>query len=331
MKQQVSQKQIERARQLDLLSYLQQYKPQELVRIGSGVYSTRANDSLKISHGKWFRWSTGVGGVSALDYLIKVREMRFVDAVLHLCDCLRFEPPEKHFTSSPPKKPSFVLPISVGNNDRVIDYLMQRGIGMALLQSCINTGRLYEDERHNCCFVGFDRDIPRYAMLRSSSPGSTFLREVEGSDKRYSFSLPSQEQSDTLYLFESAIDCLSFVELQRMKNDGWEPGNYLSLSGVYQPKQELSETPLPIALMQFLQDNPHVNHVALCLDNDEAGRTAALAISALLRDRYTTELLPPAVGKDYNDQLMAEKNITAQIRTRGAKSAPSRFREGYGR
>lgn len=66
--------------------------------IGSVVYSSRTNDSLKISHGKWFRWSTGIGGVSALDYLIKVRDMSFVDAVLHLCDCLRFEPPQKSYT-----------------------------------------------------------------------------------------------------------------------------------------------------------------------------------------------------------------------------------------
>jgi hypothetical protein len=90
-KKQVSPEQIEWARRLDLLSYLQQYEPDELVRLGGGVYSTRTNDSLKISRGKWFRWSTGVGGISALDYLVKVRDMSFVGAVLHLCDCLRFD------------------------------------------------------------------------------------------------------------------------------------------------------------------------------------------------------------------------------------------------
>ena len=232
-------------------------------------------------------------------------------------------------TPRPPKKPPFVLPKPGGSNDRVIDYLMQRGIGLALLQSCINTGRLYEDERHNCCFVGFNREgIPRYAMLRSSSPGSTFLREAEGSDKRYSFSMPPQEQSDTLYLFESAIDCLSFVELQRMENEGWELGNYLSLSGVYQPKQELSETPLPIALMQFLQDNPHVNHVALCLDNDEAGRTAALAINALLPERYTTELLPAGRGQGLQRATPGRKEYHSTNQDEGRKKRSFKFQGG---
>ena len=50
---QVSKEQIEQARKPDLLSYLQQYEPHELVKVASGVYSTRSNDSLKISNGKW--------------------------------------------------------------------------------------------------------------------------------------------------------------------------------------------------------------------------------------------------------------------------------------
>lgn len=331
-KKNVSKEQIEQARSLDLLSYLQQYEPQELVRVGSGVYSTRTNDSLKISHGKWFRWSTGVGGVSALDYLVKVRGMGFVEAVSQLCDCLRFEPPVKVYTPKPQKKPPFILPKSFKNNDRVIDYLMRRGIGLPLLRFCINTGRLYEDERHNCCFVGFDpQGAPRYAMLRSSDPASTFLREVEGSDKRYSFSLPPQTSSCKLFLFESAIDCLSFAELQRMDSADCKPDNYLSLSGVYQPRKELAETPLPIALTQFLKDNPWISHVALCLDNDEAGMKAAMTISALLSEKYTTELLPPEVGKDYNDQLMYRKKLVMNIKTRGAKSAPHHSMEEMAR
>lgn len=314
----VTRKQIEQAKQLDLLSYLQSYEPDELVRINSDVYTTRTHDSLKISNGKWNWWSRGIGGRSALDYLIKVRGMEFVEAVRHVCDCLRFEQPQKSHTPRPLKKPSLMLPMPGKSNDRVIDYLMQRGIGIALLRFCINTGRLYEDERHNCCFVGFDpQGIPRYGMLRSSNVGSTFLREVEGSDKRYSFSLPPQKQSKNLYLFESAIDCLSFVELQLMEKDEWAPENYLSLSGVYQPKKELSNTLLPIALMQFLQDNPHINCVALCLDNDEAGRLAAQTICALLPKRYNTKLLLPDKGKDYNHQLQIEKGISPAIRMRG--------------
>ncbi|MFR3999649.1 MAG: DUF3991 and toprim domain-containing protein [Christensenellales bacterium] len=327
-RRQVSKAEIERARELDLLTYLQTYEPHELVRISSAVYSTRSHDSLKISNGKWFQWSTGVGGVSALDYLVKVQGMDFVSAVLRVLECTRYATPTKTYTPKRAKPTDFVLPAPHENNDRVAAYLTGRGLSEDLLNMYFNMGLVYEDRRHNCVFVGFDKDtVPRYAMLRSSDPSSTFLREVEGSDKRYSFRLPLQEHSHRLFLFESAIDCLSFAELQRMASDDWKPDNYLSLSGVYQPKKELSETPLPIALVQFLQDNPHINHIVLCLDNDEAGIKAAMAICALLPKRYTTELLPPEVGKDYNEQLMAAKNITSHIRTRGAKSALRHFKE----
>ena len=72
---------IEQARQMDLLTYLQRYEPSNLKRVAGSVYCTAEHDSLKISNGKWYWWSRGIGGVSALDYLIKVRDFSFVEAV----------------------------------------------------------------------------------------------------------------------------------------------------------------------------------------------------------------------------------------------------------
>lgn len=47
---------IEQARQMDLLSYLRAYEPNNLVRVGGSVYCTREHDSLKISN------ASGIGG-----------------------------------------------------------------------------------------------------------------------------------------------------------------------------------------------------------------------------------------------------------------------------
>lgn len=68
---------VEQARKVDLLSYLQATAPNELVRCGAEEYCTREHDSLKISHGKWYWWSRGIGGASALDYLVKGLGMDF--------------------------------------------------------------------------------------------------------------------------------------------------------------------------------------------------------------------------------------------------------------
>ena len=48
---------------------------EELVPLGRNNYCTREHDSLKISNGTWYGFSQGVGGVSALDYLIKVKHL----------------------------------------------------------------------------------------------------------------------------------------------------------------------------------------------------------------------------------------------------------------
>ncbi len=80
----VAPEQIKRAKQMDLLTYLQHYEPQELVHFSGNVYTTRSHDSLKISNGKWCWWSRGIGGRSALDYLIKVRGMTFPEAVMRI-------------------------------------------------------------------------------------------------------------------------------------------------------------------------------------------------------------------------------------------------------
>ena len=73
--------QIEQVRQIDLLTYLQEHEPTELVHIRGDTYCTREHDSLKISNGKWYWWSRGFGSNSALDYLMKVKGMSFMDAM----------------------------------------------------------------------------------------------------------------------------------------------------------------------------------------------------------------------------------------------------------
>ena len=72
---------VQEVKRMDLLTYLKNYEPYELVHFSGNTYTTRTHDSLKISNGKWMWWSRGIGGRSALDYLIKVKEYGFLEAV----------------------------------------------------------------------------------------------------------------------------------------------------------------------------------------------------------------------------------------------------------
>lgn len=80
----VSPEDIALAKEMDLLTYLQNYEPQNLKRVARSTYCTREHDSLKISNGKWHWFSRGVGGKTALDYLIKVKDIPFISGFFKL-------------------------------------------------------------------------------------------------------------------------------------------------------------------------------------------------------------------------------------------------------
>ena len=76
-----TEEQIERAREMALLTWLRLHDPGKLLPAKGGEYRTRTHDSITISNGNWMWWSKGFGGRSALDYLIKVRGEPFTRAV----------------------------------------------------------------------------------------------------------------------------------------------------------------------------------------------------------------------------------------------------------
>ena len=300
----VSPEQIEKARQMDLLTYLRLYEPDELVHFAGSTYCTREHDSLKISNGKWFWHSQGFGGYTALDYLIKVKGIPFVQAVERLAGQAAVLPrraAESHQIPKAPKK-SLLMPRVNQSADRAVSYLRSRGIDPEIIDFCISTGRIYESyPHHNVVFVGKDTlGNPRYANLRGIGTG--FKGEASGSDKRFSFCIPAQG-SRTVHLFESAIDLLSYATLQKMAGNDWQQEHLLSLAGVYRPRKELRESSLPLALKQFLAAHGPIEGIVLRLDNDCAGRDAMNALYTMLSGNYEVTARLPARGKDYNDTL----------------------------
>ena len=314
----LSKEQIAAAREMDLLTYLRRFEPEELVHIGGDTYATRTHDSLKISNGKWCWWSRGIGGTTALDYLTMVEGGPFLDAVQRILGEPLHVPPKSE-PIAPLPKTEFTLPPKHADNRRVFAYLRSRGIDAEIINHCIKHGQLYEDaERHNCVFVGYDGDRPAYGALRGTLSDTTFAGEVPGSDKRFSFAVPLHAGGQTLCVFEAAIDALSYLTLLKLRGQDWRAANTLSLSGIYQPRKNGSIR-FPAALEQYLTDNPGVMRIVLCLDNDTPGRAASAAIEKRLSE-YEVIDNPPRRGKDYNDQLRLLIGGCDRVRTRGGEA-----------
>lgn len=310
----ISREEIAQAREMDLLTYLRKFEPQELVHNGGNVYSTRTHDSLKISNGKWCWWSRNIGGKNALDYLTKVEGVPFLDAVQRILGAAPM--PATPAQTAPVSKTEFALPPKHADNRRVFSYLHGRGIAPEIINHCIKTGQLYEDgQRHNCVFVGFEGELPRYATLRGTLSEKRFMGEVPGSDKRFSFAVPLKAGSQTVCVFECAIDALSYLTILKMRGQDWHKANCLSLAGIYRPGKG-GRFRVPAALAQYLKDNPGVRQIVLCLDNDEPGRTASTAIKEALAD-YAVIDNPPRKGKDYNEYLQIRQRAMRQDRARG--------------
>lgn len=76
---------IDKIKEIDLLTYLENYEPYELVKINERMYSTREHDSLKISNGLWCWWSRGIGGKNALAHIYNRKSLPQIDTLNSLC------------------------------------------------------------------------------------------------------------------------------------------------------------------------------------------------------------------------------------------------------
>jgi hypothetical protein len=291
----ISKSQVEYAKSVDLLDYLQRHEPDNLKKVGRS-YQLKDHDSFSISNGKWNWFSQGVGcsKSTALNYLTKVRGYDFKEAVRLLAEDrgIAYEPPPR----SPPERRPLLLPTRNSNTRRVSAYLQTRGIDKATIDECVKAGSLYESAfYHNCVFVGrSSTNRIKYAAMRGTN--TDFKQDAFGSDKHFGFTIPPKgEAAESVSVFESPIDAMSY---RTLINNGLQVADtfLLSLGGVSD-----------IALRQFLSCHKGIEEIVVCTDNDVAGNEAFERISKTFdipvkRDK-------PQFGKDWNDSLLAIREL----------------------
>lgn len=322
----ISEEQVVAAREIDLLTYLENREPHELVHSAPGEYRTITHGSLVISKGKWY-WNRGqFGGVSALDYLIKIRGMEFAEAIEELSKSgiTSIAPGLLEEKEKAVSKWKFYSPKPRRYSNRAVSYLQARGISPEVIKQVTQSGIFYESryynpksEHHNtavCVFSGRNESGKVvFAALRGI--GSDLKIDKAGSDKRYNFHIPAKSpDSKHLAVFESPIDALSHATLQQRGDWSWD-GYRLSLGGTSN-----------VALISFLERNPQIIRVTLHLDNDAAGWTAARKIKeCLVADerfrRIQVSINPPRRGKDYNDTLLHDINMERKQKQAGHREA----------
>lgn len=310
-----------RARNIDLIDYLEKTEGLTFKQTGSS-YRCEQHNSFVIQQDRkrWYWNSRGSGGNNVIDYLMTIHNIEYTEA-------MKMTIGESHMKFNvAPKKPKvskretkeFNLPQKASNYKRVFAYLIKtRGIDSDIVKDCVAEGKLYQDLRNNCVFVGYDENNqPKFASVRGTLTDKQYRGDCKGSDKSYSFHLAGTTKT-RVFVFESPIDCLSHATLTKLSakekgRDGWEDFHKcherLSLGGT-----------TDVALENYIKTNPNLRKIVFCLDNDEAG----LASTQKYLDKYKKLGFEVSVqkpkDKDFNNDLKSflnKKNINQPQLTR---------------
>lgn len=281
----------ERAGAVNLVEFLT-CQGEEMEPSGS-EWRWKRHDSVTVRDNIWYRHSCKYGG-SPIQFLQEFYDMTYVEAMKCLLEG-NYRPVIRNGCSTPlqPKsRMKFQLPEAYENAKRVMGYLSRtRFIDYGIIRSFIDKGAIYEEKKwHNVVFVGFDNQgKARHAHMKGTyTNGESFRLNVEGSDPTYGFGYCGN--GTKLYVFEAAIDLLSFLTLYPL---GWEQQSYICLDG-------LSEH----AMLQALYSYPQIQEVILCLDHDPAGIEGCYRLKEILNgEGYDKVSRLESRNKDWNEEL----------------------------
>ncbi len=192
--------------------------------------------------------------------------------------------------------PFFELPEKSKTMKHVFAYLINtRKLDKDVVYEFVRKKMIYENTYGSCVFVGYDEDgKAKCASIRGTGT-KAFKQDVSGSQKEYFFH--KEGVNDTVNVFESAIDLLSYITLQRRKSSLVQSHDF---DDHYVALGCLDDA----ALKKYLALHPEVQRIRLCLDNDEAGNKAGTS----LYDKYSScdrffVCLDKPNRKDWNEEL----------------------------
>lgn len=205
---------------------------------------------------------------------------------------------DKAYTLFKPEK-GLILPQLANTDKNVINYLAGKGISEQTARKLTNLGLVYESLNKTCVFLGNDGMNTKYALEYGID--KNFEKEVKGSKKHFSFKLPPKNKGCTLLaVFENPLDTIAHFEICAINAKNKDP--VIPWDGYRLAGDSL------VAVNGFLERNPHITHVQLCLNNDKAGQKAVLKlVKNLLRRKegIIITISPPPIGKSYAYTLKA--------------------------
>ena len=272
---------------------------------------------VTITNEQFHDWTAERGGGGAIDLVMHVQNTDFKTAVGWLSG--QSLPSVQREVRSEPEKQPFALPISDENNWATVrQYLVEtRGLPEKWVDGLHRQGLVYADDHRNVVFLRHEfredaqpwsRGHPTGAMLRGTAMDKPFHGLAAGSarDNGWFWIRLGQGEVQRVVLTESAIDALSLAVLEREQSpQGLSVTVYLSTDGSGAIPTE--------ALQAVMADG---GQVVVAFDADKAGEQMAWRVAEAVPG---VQRMVPAVGKDWNERLLARGQMEQEQLDRGDK------------
>lgn len=219
----------------------------------------------------------------------------------------------KQIKSNPTKKkPEFKMNLDETDKkySRLYAYLNKsRKISYKTISEFVNKKLISQDNMGNINFK-FTDEKGKIHFSKKGTTDKPFTYIDTDSDIRGFRYIPNEtdiNQIDTLYLFEAAIDLMSYVDIYDLSK---EKSVLVSMNGVKHN-----------SLIENLKDFPNLKKIFLCVDNDIAGQLFVEAIIEMktdieeLKGKSISRIMPSESYKDWNEMLQSlnDKNIIKKL------------------
>lgn len=265
------------ARNADLHSFLLKHHGSQFKVEGNSL-RMRSNHSISIKAGYhgYVDFATGETG-NSIDFLVKHLGYHVDEAIFALIEAEHQNSTGVVCQETTEKTAEF--PAQTNHCKNLYAYLLRRGISQSTVNTLLKNKLIYQSQgNNNIVFVNSEKD---WGELRGTRTDIQFHGIVRNSRHDGFWEVKTDNESNTAYVCESAIDAISLLELHSMENDELS-ASYISIGGV-------AKQPAIDRIKKIYKT------VIIAVDNDEAGKDC--------RDRNDDcrHLIPK--NKDWNDDL----------------------------
>lgn len=221
---------------------------------------------------------------------------------------------------------NFSLPEKNTTTNHAYAYLNKtRHIDRDVISKFITNKNMYEDNRYNCVFVGYDYDSKaKFCTLQGTNTTKIFRADVKGSNNEIGLFL--NNNSETLVVSDTVIDGMSLMSIMKSKGKNIDDYSYLMLSGTNKSFE---------AIRYHLSHNKDIKNIVISFSNDTLGKKAVDSIKSKLKEigfeGNVIEYYPKY--KSFNEDLIYRNTFLNEMRERNerARTDNAGTSRGYGR